>query len=306
MRRFRAVRTAAAAALAGGLAACATDPAPEASPGAPEFSGRLRVMSYNIRVGKGGGEWDGKTVDLEPAAKVIEAENPDLVGLQEVDYLRERTGRLDQPGWTGRRLGMHVAFVPALFGTPGRTDGDLYGVALLSRFRFDPAQVTRRPLFVPDPAAYRPEVPDRMNEPRVLMSVPVDAGGILIRVFNTHLALDAGVRERQIREVLEAVSAVREPMILTGDFNTEPEAPAIAPLYAAFTEVMDAAGVPREARNTTPAGLAPRKCFDHIFVSRHFRVLSARAIRDASLASDHNPIVADLEIAEAAEKGGER
>ncbi len=295
--------TAMSAFLAVALSACAPGGERPSAAAAPV---RLRVMSYNLRVGKGGGEWDGKTVDLEPAAKVIEAERPDLVGLQEVDFLRARTNGMDQPAWMAQRLGMHTAFVPALFGTPGRKDMDQYGVALLSRFRFNTAQVTRRPLFVPDPAAYRPEVPDRMNEPRVLMGVPVDVGGSRILVFNTHLALDAGVRERQIREVLETVSAAREPVILTGDFNTEPEAPAIAPLYAEFTEVMAAAGVPRDARNTTPAGLAPRKCFDHIFVSRHFRVLSARAIRDGTLASDHNPIVADLQIAESAKAGGER
>jgi hypothetical protein len=52
----------------------------------------LRVMTYNIHVGVG----MDKKLDLPRIAGVINAQRPDLVGLQEVDRGVTRTPRIDE------------------------------------------------------------------------------------------------------------------------------------------------------------------------------------------------------------------
>src|SRR5687768_15481548 len=71
---------------------------------------RLRVLTYNIHHGEG---VDGR-LDLERIARVITAEEPDLVALQEVDVKTRRTGGVDQAAELARLTGMHFAFGKAI------------------------------------------------------------------------------------------------------------------------------------------------------------------------------------------------
>jgi endonuclease/exonuclease/phosphatase family metal-dependent hydrolase len=257
---------------------------------------RLAVMSYNIRVGIGGGERhnDPSRVNLEPVARLIEAHHPDLVGLQEVDRFRKRTGGMDQAAWLGARLKMRVAYEPAfsVAGEGGRPE--YYGVALLSRHAMGPSSALK--LFKPDYRASHPEYPDYYSEQRVLLYAPVQVGGKTLHVFVTHLGLTADQRAKQIAQIAEFTARYTGPKILMGDFNAEPHEPAFAALRRDFQDALAAAGVRAEARRSFPAGLNPRTAIDYIFVSREFRVRNARVIRDATLASDHNPVMAELEL----------
>lgn len=253
-------------------------------------------MSYNIRVGIGGGEWhnDPSRVNLEPVARLIESHAPDLVGLQEVDQFRRRTGGMDQPAWLARRLKLNVSFQPAfsVAGQDGRPEH--YGLALLSRHWLGPSTAT--PLFKPDYRHTHPEYPDYYSEQRILLHAPVRIGRRTVHIFVTHLGLTADQRARQIEQILEITARHPGPKILMGDFNAEPDEPAMAALREQFQDALSAVGVEGEARRSYPAGLNPRKAIDYIFVSREFRVRRAQVIRDASLASDHNPVVAELEL----------
>src|SRR6267142_588334 len=58
----------------------------------------LRVMTYNIHVGVG----MDKKLDLPRIAGVINAQHPDLVGLQEVDRGVTRTQQIDEICGTGK------------------------------------------------------------------------------------------------------------------------------------------------------------------------------------------------------------
>lgn len=257
---------------------------------------RLTVMSYNIRVGIGGGEWhnDPSRITLEPVARLIESVQPDLVGLQEVDRFRRRTGGMDQPAWLADRLRMHVAFEPAI--TVARPDArpEHYGVALLSRHPIGPS--TAFQLFKPDYRTSHPEYPDYYSEQRVLLYAPVEIAGRTVHLFVTHLGLTPDQRARQIAQIVEITARYRGPKILMGDFNAEPDEPAMTRLSREFQDTLSVVGAPAEARRSYPAGSNPRKAIDYIFVSREFRVRTARVIRDVTLASDHNPVVAEVEL----------
>ena len=84
----------------------------------------LRVMTYNIHHGQG---MDGE-LDLERIAALIRENDPDLVALQEVDLLTNRTARVDQAAELARLVRMHHAFARFMF-----YDGGEYGLAVLSK-----------------------------------------------------------------------------------------------------------------------------------------------------------------------------
>jgi endonuclease/exonuclease/phosphatase family metal-dependent hydrolase len=258
---------------------------------------KLKVMSYNIRIGAGGGAWSGdpSRINLEPVARVIAAHAPDIVGLQELDQFRKRSGGMDQPAWMADRLKMNVAFAPA-FSVPSATGPDEhYGVGLLTWHRL--LAHLRFPLFKPDYRQSHPEYPDYYSEQRVLLYTPVLLANRQVHVFVTHLGLTADQREQQLKQIAEITARYPGPKILLGDFNAEPDEPAMALLRQNFQDALEVAGTSQEERKSYPGGLQPARAIDYIFVSREFRVLNAHVIRDESLASDHNPVLAELELA---------
>src|SRR5712671_368208 len=85
----------------------------------------LRVMTYNIHVGVG----MDKKLDLPRVAAVINAQHPELVGLQEVDRGVTRTQRIDEIAELAKLTRMDYAFAFNL-----HYQGGQYGVAILSRF----------------------------------------------------------------------------------------------------------------------------------------------------------------------------
>lgn len=257
---------------------------------------RLRLMSYNIRIGAGGGDLRNspQQITLEAVAQLMVAESCDLIGLQEVDRFRQRTSLADQAAWLANRLNLQGAFQPAftIRETPG-TNGD-YGVALLSRF---PIRYSERfLLFKPDYRQSHPKYPDYYSEQRILMHAEVTIAGNPVHLFVTHLGLTPDQREQQIDQIIAVMDRIEGPKILMGDFNAEPEEPAMVRLSEKYTDVLTAAGVPHEDRKSYPAGTAPRVAIDYIYVTEEFKVRSARVIRDASLASDHNPVIGEVEF----------
>jgi len=82
-------------------------------------------MTYNIHVGVG----MDKKLDLRRIAEVINAQHPDLVGLQEVDRGVKRTEGKDEIAELAKLTGLNYAFAHNL-----DFQGGQYGVAILSRF----------------------------------------------------------------------------------------------------------------------------------------------------------------------------
>jgi endonuclease/exonuclease/phosphatase family metal-dependent hydrolase len=256
----------------------------------------LKVMTYNIRIGAGGGEWpaDPREFKLEPVARVIAQLQPDLVGLQEVDRFRPRSAGMDQPALLSERLQMNAVFAPAYTVPVGSMPDEEYGVALLAKYRALPH--SRFPLYKPDYRQSHPQYPDYYSEQRVLLYAPVPIHGRTVHVFVTHLGLTVDQRERQISQIAEITSKYTGPKLLMGDFNAEPVEPAMALLRKQFQDALELAGATPEMRKSFPCGRQPKVAIDYIFASKEFKVVSARVVRDTSLASDHNPVIVELEL----------
>jgi endonuclease/exonuclease/phosphatase family metal-dependent hydrolase len=233
----------------------------------------VTVATFNIHSGTGA---DG-ALDLARTAAAIRASGADVVGLQEVDVAwSERSGFADQASELGLALGMGVHFAPIyeLPGSPRRR----FGVAVLSRLpvaRVANHEITR----------WSTQDSSVRQAPGFAEAV-VLARGRPVHVWVTHLDFrpDPAVRARQVADML-AVVGERGTHVLLGDFNAEPGARELDPLWERFTGVQPGPTYPAEA---------PDLRLDHIAVSDDVEVLGSRV--PATTASDLRPVVADLRI----------
>jgi endonuclease/exonuclease/phosphatase family metal-dependent hydrolase len=233
----------------------------------------IRVMTYNIHVGVG----MDKKLDLQRIAGVINRQHPDLVGLQEVDRGVERTQRIDEIAELARRTKMDYAFAFNL-----KYQGGQYGVAILSK----------SPILATDHRLY---LNTREAERRGFIRAEVRIDGRIVNFVTTHLDYqyeDGRVFEAQ--QLLRAMADVKSPLIVVGDFNDVPSGGA----YKLVTDQFEDAWTANRAADqgfSYPAD-KPAKRIDYIFTRRTDGIKAKRVWVIYTLASDHLPVVADLEI----------
>ncbi|MEJ2522443.1 MAG: endonuclease/exonuclease/phosphatase family protein [Gammaproteobacteria bacterium] len=249
--------------------------APETKPG------RLRIMSYNVHSCIG---MDGQ-LDVERIARVIALSSPDVVALQELDVGRARTGGLDQAHLIARLLKMEFHFHPAL-----HIEEERYGDAILTHLPMRLVKAAALPGLVG-----RPDL-----EPRGAIWVAVEAYGREIQVLNTHLGLLRSERRVQVEALLGdewlGHPHCRSPVVLMGDFNALPGSDVCRRVRDRLHDAQ-AADKGRRAKNTFP-GRFPAVRIDHVFVDQAVGVAGVEvpASTLARMASDHLPLVADLQI----------
>ncbi|MGC0372854.1 endonuclease/exonuclease/phosphatase family protein [Streptomyces sp. SAI-229] len=266
-----------AAVLAAALPAVA---APATAAGAPAVP--LRVATYNIHAGAG----QDQVFDLDRTAAALRGLRADVIGIQEVDvHWGARSDFADEARALAGKLDMRVFFAPIYDLDPADGNGERrrFGVAVLSRHPVLAAEnheITRLSTQTPDPV---PAPAPGFAE------VVVDVRGAHVHVYTTHLdyRADPSVREAQVADMLGVLAADRGPKILVGDFNAEASAPELAPLWERLRDAAPDAG------GTYPAA-DPVKRIDLVTVSPGIRVTGARTV--ATEASDHRPVVTDLEV----------
>lgn len=184
---------------------------------------------------------------------------PDVIGLNEVRATV--TGR--QARTIARLLGTDAVFQRNLVRPPG--------------FRFGNAILTRGRV-----RAYRHTPLPGQAEPRGLVMARIELDGRRFVFGSTHLGLSPAERALQLATITHALPT-DEPVVVSGDFNARPN--ELGPL----AEVLDLV----EPVPSFPAK-APRSAIDLVFTSRHWRVVRTFAVE--TLASDHLPVVTDLEF----------
>lgn len=236
----------------------------------------LRAGSFNIHHGVG----LDRLLNLERVAQVIEDEQPDVIGLQEVDrHFGERSDFVDQARWLADRLGMRVVFGANLDFDPLTAGAERrqYGTAILSRYRIHRWRNT----LLPRPAG---------GEQRGLLEARVTVRGVPVRVFNTHLQHDSQAeRLAQIAQVRAIVADSRESVVLVGDLNATPESPEIEAITEDLTDTWVEAG---EGDGYTYDAETPHARIDYVLTSADVVARTAAVV--TTDASDHLPVVADL------------
>ncbi|MEX2172242.1 MAG: endonuclease/exonuclease/phosphatase family protein [Pirellulales bacterium] len=234
---------------------------------------RLRVLSYNIHHGEG---VDGK-LDLDRIAAVIREAEPDVVALQEVDRRARRTGSVDQPAELGRLTGMRAIFERNI-----PLEGGEYGNAVLTRLPV--ISHKNHPL----PSHYD-------GEQRGVLAVELELAenGPRCVFLATHLDYRPDDAERRASAAMinKLVATQAEmPALLTGDLNARPDTPVLKDFSAEWTRAN------KELLPTFPSR-QPVRQIDYVLYrpANRWRVIETRVI-DESLASDHRPLLAVLEL----------
>lgn len=223
-----------------------------------------RIMSYNIRHGRGMDD----TVDIERIGKLILAVNPEVVGLQEVDSMTNRSGNIDIIRLLSEQTGMH-----ATFGYSILYDGGKYGNGVLSREK--PAAVKK--INLPGAA-----------EARTALIVELEK----YVAVNTHLSLNEEERLQSVKIITEAVSGYDKPVFLIGDLNATPDSAPIGFLKKDWQILSN-------PRQPTSPSVNPVNTIDYIFGytagGESYAGYKAEVV-DEPVASDHRPLFADIRL----------
>lgn len=226
---------------------------------------KLRVVSYNIHCGIG---WDGR-FNEQRILEVLEEIDADVVALQEVE---SRASGIDMLAWLAKQGGFHTVAGKTLL----RADGH-YGNGLL----------TRCPIL----RSRQLDLSFRHREPRGAISADLDCNGEPIRIVATHLGLRPAERREQVQQLLKLFrESPDDRAVLLGDLNEwflwgRP----LRRLHNYFQRT--------PSPPTFPA-LMPILALDRLWTHPRsiLRKLSVHASRKARRASDHLPLVADLEF----------
>ncbi|AKF10731.1 endonuclease/exonuclease/phosphatase family protein [Sandaracinus amylolyticus] len=242
----------------------------------------LRVMTYNTHGCVG---TDGVRA-LERIADVLRACDADVIGLQEIDVGRTRSGGLDQAEAIAVRLGMSHVFGAALYDGRGH-----YGNAVLSRHPIEHVRTEKLPTW------------RAVSEPRCFVHTRVAAPGGELDVVVTHFGLGPIERMGQARHVAAEIERTSSPhTVLLGDFNCGRGSIAYRRLTTSLADAQQL-GRPGYVCATYPSW-RPILRIDHVLVGAGLEVLAAEVPNKGLVreASDHLPVVVSVRRARAVER----
>jgi endonuclease/exonuclease/phosphatase family metal-dependent hydrolase len=248
----------------GAVAGEAAAPAPKSLAAVSEAGG-LRVMTYNIK--------HGELSSLDSIANVIKGQAPDLVALQEVDSLTNRSGKVDQAKRLGELTGMGYTFVPALLSF----DGGQYGLALLSRY----------PILSSQRVALRSAAEQRALG---VVEVELDPQHV-ITVGVTHFGTTGASERSEQADDVKAALTGKPGVVLAGDLNATPGEACITSLKQAFSDAWTRGG---SGNGYTISASFPTKRIDYIFLGPSWTSPLSAQVVGASSQSDHRPVVASV------------
>ncbi len=231
----------------------------------------LRVLSYNIHHGEG---VDGK-LDLQRIAAVIRSARPDVVALQEIDRLVDRSGSVDQATELARLTGMNF-----VFGGNIPLQGGHYGNAILSRFPIGRHENRLLPNF-------------NQGEQRGVIDAQIELPGWSrpLRLLATHLDHRGDPAERVASAKAINGWVADEPRqlsLLAGDLNAVVASEPLRVFERQWSHTTD------PPLPTIPVA-EPRRQIDYVLFrpAEGWEVVDVRVL-DEAVASDHRPILAVL------------
>jgi endonuclease/exonuclease/phosphatase family metal-dependent hydrolase len=234
----------------------------------------LRIITYNIHRSIGG---DHK-LSPERISDVIATHRPDIVALQEVDCGQVRPSTYDQAAIIAERLNFPEVWI----------ERERCGNTILSRY----------PMKRVKAGGLHKVRRWHSLARRGVLWVEVEAFGTQIQIFNTHLGLTPSSRLNQARiltgpEWLNSPNCC-PPIILCGDFNTQPGSAVFRLLEGQLINV-EKLKVNGDTEKTWPSS-HPLLSYDHIFISDDLAVEAVLVPADklTRMASDHLPFFVQL------------
>lgn len=223
----------------------------------------ITVMTYNIQQGVNiNGE---KNYDSQLA--IIQAVNPDIIGLQECDTARMTHGSSDVVRYFANRLNYYSFYGP-------RTVTGTYGTAVLSRFPI----ISTKTFFTYSNV-------DEIGTTEVQIRV----GATVFNVYVNHPAGSDDAFLAHMQTLMDQIG-VKTNVISMGDFNTEPD----SIYYNMSVAVLKDAWVNASSSGVDGASFDLSERIDHIFVSHSFIVTETRYLNYP--ASDHPALWTELQF----------
>lgn len=289
---------------------------------APEAGSTLRVMSWNLHFGIGPGPYGEHRRSAEDvhrvlkrAADLVAEASVDVLAVQELDRLGDRSGRVDQLLQLRELTGLsHAAWITTWDRSwvpfpvhlhPSRQYGRTWsGQAVLSRL---PLSRNLRHV-LPKPGA-NGRIHNFFYRQACVQEVWLDCGrGRTLTLLNAHLeAFDMANRRQQARWLAAQLRGLRGAGLLVGDLNAIP--PESAQRYGFVDEpdedhrgddsleVLRGVGWTElsDGGFTFPAGAESRR-LDHAFASPGLRARGGRVLRPEPPISDHRPLLVELSL----------
>ncbi len=226
-------------------------------------SREIRFLTWNVHgcVGRDG------VCDPDRVASVLEAAQPDISALQEIDNRTTKAAR-DPFSYFGQMFGWKSVAARTLAARDGH-----YGHIVLSRW--------------PIESLGEIDLSVRWREPRKAIVGAVDSPAGRIIVVAVHLGLLPFERRRQFARLRTRLESISErPLVVLGDFNDFPgRGLAERSLCPPLTPTPELA--------TYPSRL-PLLPLDRILFSDPLELTTIATLRDAGRASDHLPLLASL------------
>jgi endonuclease/exonuclease/phosphatase family metal-dependent hydrolase len=204
---------------------------------APGTADELKIVSYNIR-------WrSGK--ELQEIAQWIKssaAPTPSIIGLQEVDRAKKRTGHENNAKALAESLGMYYAWAAPATAGKGKAKEEETGVALLTPYPLE--NITRLVLTTAGPG----------GRSRVALGATIKIGKTPVRIYSVHAETRLPMWQKidQLRIVLDDLAKFPNTTraIVLGDFNAW-ELPTIDAVRKLFTEAGFTTPVPDDESTYT-------------------------------------------------------
>jgi endonuclease/exonuclease/phosphatase family metal-dependent hydrolase len=254
----------------------------------------IRVVNWNIDRG----------LRLPEIAAFLEAQQADLLTLQEVDLNARRTGRRNVAEELARRLGMNYVFGLEFeeLTQGSRTSPAYQGQATFSRWGLKNPRIIRfqaqsefwRPRwFLPRTAPFQ----ERLGG-RIALVTDVDVPGRALTVYNLHLESrgDERLRVAQLTETLDddEMYAPRRPALIAGDLNFDISERDIAALIEkkGFRNVFQGSRSPTRPSHTI---FGDPRSIDWALVSGPISAVR-RQVHTSVNASDHYALTFTLQL----------
>lgn len=222
-------------------------------------------MTWNIH----GGVGPDRRCDLGRIVELVQRHRPDIVALQEVDSRHDTAGAEPAFSFLADALGRHVAEAK-LITAP---DGD-YGHAIFSRWPISLS--TRHDITLPG------------REPRAAIESTIATPSGELHVVAAHLGLSLRERHRQAARLLSLAQSGAECGIVLGDFNDW--------IWRGSVQTALARSMPERTHYKTFPARFPLFALDRIYARPAGLITQSWTDPSARAASDHLPVVADLDL----------
>ena len=222
------------------------------------------VMTYNIQQGFD----ESGNVNFNTVADNIRLADPFIVGLQETDTLRISSSNRDVMEWLGNELLMYSYAGPL-------TRDSTFGNGMLSKFEF----ISKKTTILPSE-----------GELAVIQLVTVTINNQVINILNAHFGETEADRTAQAQYTRDMIEDLDGPVILMGDFNSEPNSSQMQFMYD--IGMINAYG---EYTNGSYAATHLNRNSIDFIMYRDLTLISVDVYSDLT-GSDHFPVYAEFDI----------